>query len=309
MFAVFAVVAGLLLLGPGLTASASAADRGTIWKVGSDVTIPSGDTAEAIIAIGGNVTIAGTVKSTVVAVGGDVRLAPTAVIGSDAKSGDTSLVLVGGTLQRAAGSVQTGDTTRVTGSWTGDVWSRGIVDPIARPFRGLSLFTWFSGTLLYLLGAVLVAAIMPRMTTALRDRVRGRFWPTLGWGALSLIVIVPVVTVLLIVTIIGLLAVLPWLFIVIATLVLGGVAVAVVIGDRVLPWLRYRRENLILAAVVGVLVLRLVQLIPIAGSIVVAVAWIAGFGAAVMALWDWQRRRREHARELREVRVEDEQAA
>ena len=299
--ALFAVV-------PGLLSTADAADRGTIFRAGGNVNIPPEDTAEAVIAIGGDVTVGGTVENAIVAVGGDVRLQPTAVVGTDVGSGDSSIILVGGTLTRAEGAAVTGDISRVTGSWAGDIWDRGIVDPISAPFRGFSLFTWIGGTLLYLLGAVLIAALLPRQVLAIRDGVRNRFWPSLGWGALSLIVIVPLVTVLLIITIVGLLAILPWLFVVISALIMGAVGMAVLIGSGILPRLSYRGESLILAAVVGVLVLRLVQLIPFVGSIVVGIAWILGFGAVVMAVWMWQRQRRERVRELREAGTEQRAA-
>jgi hypothetical protein len=294
------VSAGLVLtLAPGAKASPTEVDRGTVFRIGGNVNIAEGDTAEAVIAIGGDVSVAGTVRTTIVAVGGDVRLASTAVVGSDAQRTDTSVVLVGGSLDQDPGATVTGETNRVSGSWSGDVWGRGVVDPVVRPFGALSLISWIGGTLLALLGAVLIVTLAPRQTTAIRDRVASGFWSSLGWGALGLIIVVPLVTVLLIISIIGLLALLPWFFVVVATLVFGAVAVALLLGDWVLPRLRHRGTSMILAVVVGVLILRLLQLIPVVGSIVGAVAWIVGFGGAVVALWSWQRLRREHRRDTR----------
>ena len=107
----FGVVAALFLLLPGLVAPAAAADRGTIFKVGGNVDLPQADTAEAIIAIGGDVTVAGTVTNTIVAVGGNVDLQPTATVGSGGSADDTSIVLVGGTLTRASGATVEGQVT------------------------------------------------------------------------------------------------------------------------------------------------------------------------------------------------------
>jgi hypothetical protein len=302
---VLTVTAVLLAFAPGLQADAQAVDRGTIFEVGSDANVPQADSADAVIAIGGDVTVAGTVRNTIVAVGGDVDLAPTAQVGTDLSSGDSAVILVGGDLTRAQGATVQGDVSTVTGSWAGDFWNRGIVDSVTSPFTGFALFSWIGGTLLALLGAIVIVALLPRQVVAIGHGVRARFWPSLGWGVLGLVVVVPVVTVLLIISIIGLLAILPWLFVVIATAILGAVGVAVLLGQLILPRLSYRGESLILAAVIGVLVLQLVQLIPIAGSIAVAVAWIVGFGAALIALWNWQRGRRERARELREVQRDD----
>jgi hypothetical protein len=301
MLLVFAAALAALAIAPGLTSPAHAADRGDVFQVGGDVSIAEDDSAGTIVAIGGAVDVAGTVRESIVAVGGDVRLRSTAVVGSQVQPADPSIILVGGSLIRDEEAEVQGQVTEVTGGWAGNVWDRGVVDPVVRPFRGFSLVTWLGGTLLYLLGAVIIAALAPRQIDAVRDRTRHRFWPSLGWGALGLIIIVPLIAVLLAITIIGLLAIPAWLFVVMVMLVIGGVGVAVVIGDWLLPRLKYRRENLMLAAIVGVVVLRLVALIPVAGAIVTAVAWLVGFGAALIALWEWQRRRREHGREVRGI--------
>lgn len=290
------------LMGLALAAQpAMAVDRGTVFQVGGDVTIPRTDTAEAVIAIGGDVDVAGTVRTAVVAVGGDVRLASTATVGTSIKADDTAIVLVGGSLTQASGATVTGDVSTVTGSWAGDVWNRGIVDQITRPFGGFSLIAWLGGTLLALAIAALIAAVAPRQVDAVGERLTRGFWSSLGWGALSLIVIVPLVTVLLVVTVIGLLAVPPWLAAVVGFMIFGGTAVAALLGGWLLPRIGYTRTNLVLAAVLGVLILRLVSFIPFVGGLVVGVAWMAGFGATVVALWAWQRRRRELGRDQRSV--------
>jgi hypothetical protein len=79
---------------------------------------------------------------------------------------------------------------------------------------------------------------------------------------------------------------------------------AVLLGDWVLPLLGYKGESLVLAGIVGVLILRIVTLIPIAGGTVVGVASMAGLGATVAALWAWQWRRHELARALEAIREE-----
>jgi hypothetical protein len=295
--AILVVALALLASASWMAPPAHAADRGTVVQAGGDVTIAQQDVADAVVSIGGNVDVAGTVKTAILAVGGDVRLEQTAVVGSQGDAGDTSIVLVGGTLTRAPGAQVTGDVSNVSGSWAGDLWSRGVTDQITNPYSGLSLIAWLGGTLIYLLVAVIVAALAPRQTTAVQNRVARRFWTSLGWGALSLMVIVPVITVILAVTIIGLLAIPPWLLLVVAAFILGGVAVAVLLGDWVLPRLGYKGESLVLAGIVGVLILRIITLIPIAGGIVVGLASLAGFGATVVALWSWQRHRHELARE------------
>ena len=289
----------VLLLVPGLVAKASAVDRGTVFKVGGDINIPQTDTAAAVIVVGGDVTVAGTVRDVVVDVGGKVTLLPTAVVGSNASAGDNSLVLVGASLTRSPEATVTGKTTTVSGSWAGDIWRTGIVDPIVRPFRTTSLVGWVGSTILYALVAMLIVALAQKQTAAIKDRIRRRFWPTFGWGLLGAVVVVPVVTVLLIISIIGILALLPWALVVFVTFLFGAVGAAVLVGDYVLPWLGSKSPGLVLAAVVGVIVVRLVGLIPVAGAIAVGLLWIVGFGAAFMAFWDWRREKRDLARDER----------
>ncbi len=291
------------------SAPANAAERGTVFQAGNNVTIPREDTAESVVAIGGNVTVAGTVRTSIIAVGGDVRLNRTAVVGSSVQQADTSIVLVGGSLDQAQGARVTGQVSNVTGSWAGDIWNQGITDQVTRPYSGFSLIAWLGGTVLALLLAVLIAALVPRQVTAVRDRVRRSFWSSLGWGALGLIILVPLVTVLLVITVIGLLAVPPWLLVVVSALVLGAVAVAAALGGWALSVAGYKRENLILTALVGVVILRLLALLPLAGGIITAIAWMVGFGATAVALWSWQRRRHDAGQHSEEAQAPDMRAA
>jgi hypothetical protein len=304
--AVLLLVALAFLFAPRLVAHASAADRGTVFQVGSSVNIPSSDSASSVFVIGGDVTVGGTVRNALVDVGGNVRLLPTAVIGPAGNASGGSLVLVGGSLSRAPGAVVHGKTTTVSGSWAGDIWRTGVVDPIVRPFRASSLIGWAGSTVLYGLVAIVIAALAPHQMAAIGRRIRQRFWPTFGWGLLAAIVIVPVVTVLLIVSIIGILALLPWALVVFAAYLFGAVGAAVLVGEVILPALTYRRENLILAAVIGVLVVRLVGLIPVAGSIAVGLLWIVGFGAVCAAFWSWARTRRQPPVQADEERREQQ---
>ncbi len=47
--------------------------------------------------------------------------------------------------------------------------------------------------------------------------------------------------------------------------------------------------GLVVAALIGVVVVRLVELIPFVGSAISALLAILAFGAAAMAFWDWRR--------------------
>jgi hypothetical protein len=126
-----------------------------------------------------------------------------------------------------------------------------------------------------------------------RDRARRHFFSSLGWGALGLIVGVPLVTILLVVTIVGLLVVIPWLAIVVPIFLLFGfVAVGALLGRLILGEREDRRGQAMLAAVLGVAILCVVRWIPVAGAVIGALAVLVGLGAVITAIWEWNRRSR-----------------
>lgn len=125
---------------------AALAGRGTVVQFGKDATVEADEEADAVVAIGGDVrvegtvqvavavggdvTVVGTVEKTCVSVGGNVRLTDTAVVGSELNDkGDAAVVLVGGRLIRAPEAQIEGSTTTVQGKWFADavrwgVWAR-----------------------------------------------------------------------------------------------------------------------------------------------------------------------------------------
>jgi hypothetical protein len=68
----------------------------------------------------------------------------------------------------------------------------------------------------------------------------------------------------------------------------GAVAIAALLGEALTRRLG-GRVGIVLAALIGVVVIRLVELIPYVGSVVSALLAILAFGAAAMAFWDWRR--------------------
>jgi hypothetical protein len=86
---------------------------GTRIAFAHDVRIESDEeVTDAVVVVGGNVTIAGRVRDGVVVVGGDLQLMPTADVRGD-------VVLVGGQLIREAGSQMVGDVNYVSfGDWS-----------------------------------------------------------------------------------------------------------------------------------------------------------------------------------------------
>ena len=269
---------------------------GDIVKTGQDITVPLGTSANSVFAFGGSITIAGSVREVVAGIGADVTLLPTARVGTTAGSGDTSLVVIGGDLTSAPGATIVGNTTVEPLASVRNAFTTGFWRPIASPLAGLSLIGWAGSTVLLVLLGLLVAGVLPRQTRASIRRIAGHPASSLGWGALTAFVIVPLVTVALIVTIVGILLAIPWALIVVpAVFAFGFIAMGTFIGDRLLRAVGYRGESLLLAATVGIVATQLVRLIPYAGAIIVAAIWIIGTGAAVAAFFSWRRNRKQLA--------------
>jgi hypothetical protein len=280
-----AIFAGVQPVAAGSTPD----DGGVTVKLGGDVTVRQGDKADSVVVVGGDVIVYGVVAHTVVAIGGDVRLMSTAVVGSTVKPDDTSIVVIGGEVSAEPGAVVIGKTVRVSGNWFGAVPGRRVLRSVTRPFRVHSVLGWVAQTLVLVLAALIAAAVAPRQVRAIRDQVRRRPLPALGWGALMMLAIA-VASIILVLTIIGLLLLVPvWLLVLPITGMFCFTGVAARAGELLLARDGATGDNLMLSAVLGMLLLNLVRFVPVAGFIVFIALGVVGVGAGLLA---WNDRRR-----------------
>jgi hypothetical protein len=290
-----AILATLLLAAwlscAGTASSASptatpAPHSGTIFAVGHDVTVAPDDVANDAVAVGGDVIVAGTLRGSAVAVAGNVVLLPNALVLGNAIS-------IGGRVDRQPGSVVRGHVYSKRFGLAGRAASALLGEPVWHPFRAGTLVGWVASTILYALVAVLCTLFAPRQVTAVRDRVAQHPWASLGWGVLMALVIVPISSVLLLISVIGSPVLIPWLLVVVpVALFFGYTSMGAVLGSRLVGAARAPRQRFLAAAVVGVVLLHCLRLIPYAGIAAWALVWITGFGAATMATWTWWRSRR-----------------
>ena len=101
--------------------------------------------------------------------------------------------------------------------------------------------------------------------------------------------IVPLVTLALVVTIIGILVAIPWVFAAVLVFLFGYLAFGAFLGRALLRVVGYRRDNLMLAMTVGIIASQLIRLIPFAGAPIVSLMWMIGGGAAIAAFFAWRR--------------------
>ena len=286
------------LLGPpsglaGADAVALAQGGDSKVTVFGDATIGPNEVRDTVVVVGGNLVVHGTVENMIVIVGGDLLIASDGRVGvgQNHTSQDAAYVSVLGAVTVEPGAVVSGREVHVARSGAG-AFHASITDPIVRPWKGWgAIGGWIGSTIFIALVALIAAAIAPRQIVFVSERTRRHLFSSLGWGALGLIIVVPLVTILLIVTLVGILALLPWWLFVIVALLFGYAAVGTLIG-RLINGRNERRGRIMLAAVIGVLVLSVVRWIPIAGSIIVFLALLVGLGAVVTGLWEWRRRPR-----------------
>jgi hypothetical protein len=284
---VLALAAAVLLVAvaaPALAADDGLPDSGrVVFVFGGDIDIPAGDQADAVIVIGGSVTVAGTVNALVV-IDGSASLAGATldsltVINGSAELGAGTTVL--GDVGRLGSSVQRADGVEIGGTirdLAGDVAAFGIFIGAA------AIVLWIGFGLATLLVGLLVAGLAARQVRTATTLIRRETGMTVMAGLLA-IVVPPIVAAMLIVTVIGIPAGIGLLVVLWPALAfIGYIVAAIWLGE----WLLGRRnpeatpaDRPYGAAVIGLLVAFVIGLVPL----VSAALSILGLGAVVLAGW------------------------
>lgn len=257
---------------------APGATQDKIFSLGGHVLI-EGTIREDVFVIGGSVTIAGEVGQSVVGVGSRIIVKSTARIGED-------LAALGGTLEKEPGCAIAGDTiyfqTREIGDKLfrdGDIFSLLFAFPIIPVIVIIKLVIIF----LWLIAAVLGAALFPKPIAYAAGEVRKSFWPVFGTGLVALVVFMTLVIIaaLLSVILIGIpifLALCAAGFIV---MLFGRLAVLHFLGEASLRALGSKRPGAVGAVLFGLLVFSLAGFVPILGFLFGFVMNAVGWGVAI----------------------------
>jgi len=257
-----------------------------IFKTGSDVTVGPDEVVGTVVLLGGDLKVVGRVDGSAVVIGGDVEVLPTGVVAR-------TVVCLGGSVRRDPGAVVAGNVVSLGGRNTLGRIGGAFYRTVRSPFRPGTMIGWAVSTVLYMVVAIIAAAFFPRVTSDVRDRIARRPGASLGWGALGSLIVVPAVSVLLLVSVIGILVLVPWLLVAVPLAFFFGFAcLAALVGEWCLRIVGHGRRNLMVAGVIGALALHVVRLIPYFGAVVWTVVWVTGFGAVSLALWEWWRTRR-----------------
>lgn len=309
---VLAVLSLLLMwgaCGPAWADSATVARSGASsgQKIGvfEDVVVEPGETWGNVVVIGADAVILGTVENLVVVVGGDALIRAGAHIGRGEDPDDAAVVAVFGSIRAETGASVKGRTV-VVGSGFLDRLSmiaRVGAGPGFAPWHWTVLLSWAWWVVFLTVMGVVATAVCPGVVVLASDQVRHHFFSCLGWGALALIVVVPVVTVLLVVSLFGIPLALIWLGLVVPGVGLFGfISVGTALGRLILRARHDGPGRVMLAAVLGILGLSVLWWIPVAGPVILFLLGLVGAGASCLAVWDWGRRSA-HERQQRRPQV------
>ena len=220
-----------------------------------------GDVKGSVVALNGSVRVFGKVTDNVVAVRGRAVIEEGGDVDGDVMSSRRPVVAPGG---RVGGEVR-----RVN---------------FANYFEGLGWFLWFAWWLavsvsVFVLGLLLVL-LAPRAAAAGIAAARSRVGAAIGWGLLMTIGL-PIVSVLLLLTLVGIPLGLIGLLSLALLYGLGYALAALVLGRKLIK----EPTSAVLAFIVGLLILRVIDLIPGLGNLITFAATVFGLGALTVAGW------------------------
>jgi hypothetical protein len=220
-----------------------------------------------VIALGGAATINGEVDGNVTAFGGNVTLLGAARVAGDVQVWGGRVVHMPGAT--VAGNIESSDRVR---DFAGGVWP--------------SYATSWHFPVFWLLGwavlAGLVATLLPERTARVRQVAGAALGRSLLVGLLTALLGVGLAA-LLFATCIGI----PFSLLLVAGLiaawVLGTVAVSLGVGERLLGVIAPGRSSPVVAAVIGAVVLAVVESVPCVGGALTVVASSIGLGATLLS--------------------------
>jgi hypothetical protein len=285
-------VFGLFVLAP---LAAPPAARAEISSQ-KEIHVAPGDTQEEIISFGGHVLIEGKVKNDVVVIGGSITISgevgqsvvgigSRVVVKSTASIGK-DLAALGGTLEKEPGCTIGGDTIYFQTRELGDrlfkdghlfkgAFSLSLI-PIIVVVKLVMIFLW-------LIVAVLGAALFPKPLAFAAGEIHKHFWPTLGTGIVAILVFTMLVVfaALLSFILIGIPIALALGVAGMIVKVFGRLAVFFLLGESALRALRSRSVSAMGAVLMGLFVFSLAGFVPVLGFLFTFVMNAVGWGIAI----------------------------
>jgi hypothetical protein len=253
---------------------------GTV-EIGANAAIAEGASLAA-----GKIIVKGAIKGDLRAAAGHVTLDGT--VGGDASVAAGTLELgpnarIGGKLRFRGGQMERDPAAQVAGGV--EHASRRSHKLEYTPFsRSRGGWIWTAGLVLL---AAIIAGSLPALSTRMGEELRTRPWMAALFGLVALVVI-PIASILVMITIIGipiaLLALMAYAALLIVGYVFASVVASGLLLERVKPEVAGRPAWRAGAAVLAMLALALLGRIPVLGALVIFVALIVGVGLIVHAI-------------------------
>jgi MFS family permease len=262
----------VLLMVLGFTSGAGA-EPVNVVKINSDVVIEENTKVRNVIVLGGQVTVNGTVEQHIVVIGGSAVLTRTAVVGGD-------VVALGGIIAVGNGADVRGTITEINSSNISDA----ISDLLSDNWEGWSwLFAIFSVVvfLATLIIAMLIAVLIPKPILTISEGIALHTYRATITGLIGLLMIAPV-AVLLTLSVIGIVLIPLQIIVVACAAVFGFVAVAQILGQRVLVVAKKPDQSLVRQIFWGLLVLWIIGWIPYVGWMMKVLAIVLGMGGVMI---------------------------
>ena len=219
-----------------------------------------GTVRDALVVLNGDAEVIGTVRQDVVVLNGDLVVRSGAEVGGDLVTQSSPQVEEGATVRGEQKSVTTEFNIDEVGFGGRVVW-------------------WIGYSVSVLILGLLLLAFAPQLFQAVRETVRARLGASIGWGV-GLFFLLPIGSVLLLVTVVGIPLGLSLLLALAFIYTLGYVVATVAVGNLIMRTSSSRW----VVFLVGWIALRLLALIPVVGGLLWFLGSVWGLGLLAVAI-------------------------
>jgi hypothetical protein len=277
------LIAGAAILLSVLTASQAFAQAEDAAGENSDqivmtgrLDVPSGETVDTAVIFNGPALVEGTVRESLVVLNGDAEVSGTV---------RQDVIVLNGDLVVRSGAEVGGDlVTQSTPKVEDGATVRGERKNVATEFKidevgfGGRVAWWIAYSISVLILGLLVLVFAPQLFPAVREAARTRLGASIGWGA-GLFFLLPIGSVLLLVTVVGLPLGIFLLLALAFIYTLGYVVATIAVGGRIM-----QSSARFVSFLVGWVLLRLVALIPFLGGWLWFLGCVWGLGLLAVAI-------------------------
>ena len=219
-----------------------------------------GTVRDALVVLNGDAEVTGTVRQDVVVLNGDLVVRSGAEVGGDLVTQSSPQVEEGATVRGEQKSVATEFNIDEVGFGGRVVW-------------------WIGYSVSVLILGLLLLAFAPQLFQAVRETVRARLGASIGWGV-GLFFLLPIGSVLLLVTVVGIPLGISLLLALAFIYTLGYVVATVAVGNLIMRTSSSRW----VVFLVGWIALRLLALIPVVGGLLWFLGSVWGLGLLAVAI-------------------------